>query len=85
MKKKIRNYIVEGSFYVAITHVRRGTKLFLKSFERSYIKTNKEIKEKVIAMRKFKPYLQKKIYLDEEVFNEPANEVKIGCLNINGV
>ena len=84
-KKKIKNYIVEGSFYVAITRVRSGTKLFLKSFERSYIKTNHEIKGKIIAMRKFKPYIKKKIYLDEEVFNDPASEIKIGYLNINGV
>ena len=84
-KKKIRNYIVEGSFYVAVTRVRSGTKLFLKSFERSYIKTNKEIKEKIIAMRKFKPYINKKIYIDETVFKDPASEIKIGYLNINGV
>ena len=84
-KKKIRNYIVEGSFYVAVTRVRSGTKLFLKSFERSYIKTNKEIKEKIIAMRKFKPYINKKIYLDEKVFKDPVSEIKIGYLNINGV
>ena len=36
-------------------------------------------------MRKFKPYINKKIYIDETVFKDPASEIKIGYLNINGV
>ena len=36
-------------------------------------------------MRKFKQYVMKKIYLDEEIFIEVDNEVKVGYLNINGV
>ena len=51
--RKIRNYICPGSFYVALTRVREGCKVFLKSFDRSYIQVNKAIEEKVNAMRKF--------------------------------
>ena len=82
---KIRNFICPGSFYVAITRVRKGTKLFLKSFEKSYILANKEIRAKIESMRKIKPYLKKKIYLDEEIFTVSESEVKIGFLNVNGI
>ena len=85
VERKIKNYICAGSFYVALTRVREGSKLFLKSFDRSYIQVNKAIEEKVNAMRKFQPYLFKKVYLDEKVFNSNDSEVKVGYLNINGL
>ena len=47
---KIRNYICPGSFYVALTRVRMGCKVFLRSFEKSYIKANKSIEDKVNSM-----------------------------------
>lgn len=80
----IRNYIIPGSFYVALTRVRLGSKLFLRSFDKSYIVANKSIEEKILAMRKFNPYQFKKIYLNEEVFTIKGDEIKIGYLNING-
>ena len=43
------------------------------------------MEEKVNAMRKFQPYLFKKVYLDEEVFENDSNEINIGYLNINGL
>ena len=48
----IKNYICPGSFYVAMTRVREGCKLFLKSFDSSYIQVNRNIEEKVDAMIK---------------------------------
>ena len=36
-------------------------------------------------MRKFQPYLQKKVYLDEQIFSNMDTEIKIGYLNINGL
>ena len=58
---------------------------FLKSFDRSYIKVDPTIEEKVNAMRKFRPYLFKKFYPDEKVFENDGKEIKIGYLNINGL
>ena len=58
---KIKNYICPGSFYVAVTRVREGNKVFLNSFDNSYIQVNKAIEEKVEAMKKFRPYKFKKI------------------------
>ena len=85
LKKNINNFICNGSFYVALTRVREGNKVFLKSFEKSYIKVNKEIEEKVEAMIKFRSYQFKKVYLDEQIFQEPGSEIKVGYLNINGL
>ena len=84
-EKKIRNYIIPGSFYVAITRVKNGCKVFLRSFERSYIVTDKRIAEIIDSMRKYRAYNYKKIHLDEKIFVESQSEMKIGYLNINGV
>ena len=85
VERKITNYICPGSFYVSLTRVREGSKVFLKSFDRSYIKVKESIEENVDAMRKFKPYLLKKVYLDEQVFEADDTEIKVGYLNINGL
>ena len=68
LERKIKNYICPGSFYVALTRVRESKKLYLKSFDKSYIQVNKSIEEKVNAMKKFRPYRFKKIYLDQKIF-----------------
>ena len=36
-------------------------------------------------MRKYRPYIFKKIYLDERIFKIDDQEIKIGYLNINGL
>ena len=82
---KIENYICAGSFYVALTRVKQGQKVFLKSFDKSYIKANKAIEEKVNAMKIFKPYEFKKVYLDQDIFQMNNCELKAGYLNINGL
>ena len=82
---KVKNFICPGSFYVALTRVKMGSKVFLRSFEKSFIKVNKSIEEKVDAMRKFRSYNFKKIYLDERIFESNESEIKAGYLNINGL
>ena len=84
-ENNIKNFICDGSFYVALTRVKEGSKVFLKSFDTSYIKVNKDIAEKIKAMRQFRPYNFKKVYLDETIFDNDAKEWKIGYLNINGL
>ena len=85
LELKIKNYICPGSFYVALTRVREGNKVFLKSFDKSYIQVNKSIEEKIEAMKKFRPYKFKKIYLDQKIFKLENSEIKAGYLNINGL
>ena len=82
---KIKNYICPGSFYVALTRVREGSKVFLRSFHKSYILVNKKIEEKVDAMIKHRSYTFKKIYLDQKIFKVDDCEIKAGYLNINGL
>ena len=43
---KLKNYICAGSFYVAITRVKEGRKLFLRSFDPSYIQVDSKIEKK---------------------------------------
>jgi hypothetical protein len=81
----IKNYICPGSFYVALTRVREGSKVFLRSFDKSYIQVNKKIEEKVDAMIKYRSYIFKKIYLDQKIFAVDKSEIKVGYLNINGL
>ena len=84
-ENKLKNYICPGSFYMALTRVREGAKVFLKSFDKSYIQVNSKIEEKVEAMIKFRSYEFKKIYLDQKVFDKDESEIKLGYLNINGL
>ena len=84
-KNKIRNYICPGSFYMALTRVREGSKVFLRSFSKSYILANQKIEEKINAMRKFDSYNMKKIYLEERIFENEEKEEKFGYFNINGL
>ena len=74
-----------GSFYVAISRVKTSDKLFLKSFDISYIKTKKGLEEKIETMRKDYPYIFKKTYLDEHIFKLDKNDIKVGYLNIHGL
>ena len=46
LTQKIKNFICPGGFYVAITRVREKIKLFLKSFDVSYIQVHQLIEEK---------------------------------------
>ena len=85
LELKIKDFICPGSFYVALTRVREGCKVFLKSFDKSYIKVNKKIEEKVEAMKKYRKYIFRKIYLDQKIFVIDNDEIKVGYLNINGL
>ena len=79
-ERGIKNFICPGSFYVALTRVREGKKVFLRSFDKSYIAANEKIEEKISAMRKFNSYQFKKIYLDENIFENEEASIKIGYL-----
>ena len=74
-----------GSFYVALTRVKEGKSVFLKSFQESYITVNKKVEQKIEAMRKYKPYIFKKIYVFDEIFEDSIDDLKLGYFNINGL
>ena len=82
-ENNMKNYICSGSFYVALTRVREGKNVFLRSFKRSFIKADKSLKEKIEAMKKLRPYEFKKIYVDDDIFEISGSELKVGYLNIN--
>ena len=80
-EKRIKNFLQFGSFYVALTRVRNGQQVFLKSYDRSYIVENNNIKTKLAAFRKFNSYKPKKVYLDEQIFQDQNLESKIGTIH----
>ena len=84
-EKKIKNFLQFGSFYVALTRVRNGNHVFLKGFDKSYIVENKNIATKLDAFKKFNCYKPKKVYLDENIFEDSNSETMVGYLNINGL
>ena len=85
-ERNIKNYIIPGSFYVTLTRVNLGSKVYLRSFDKSFIKVNKSIEEMVDAtMRKSDAYTFKKIFLDEQLYEDQEKEIKLGYLNINVV
>ena len=79
---KEKPFIVEGSFYVAITRAKQAEKVFLANFDKSYIKSSKVVVDKMKSMRKFHQYVFKKIFLSDKIFEDSNKELKIGYLNI---
>ena len=84
-EKNKKPYIIAGSFYVAITRATKSENVYLKDFDRNYIKCNPSIAEKIDSMRIIRPYRFKKYYNEDNIFNEEGKEIKIGYLNINGL
>ena len=78
-------FIIAGTFYVAITRASKAENVFLKSFKRSFIKSNHSVARKMDTMRVTKPYLFFKIFNNDEVFQRKEEELKVGYLNINGI
>ena len=83
-KEGEKQMIQWGSFYVALTRVREGKDVYLKSFDKSFITFNQKVEDKIEAMRKFKTYRFKKKYIFVKIFEE-EEEMKIGYLNIKGL
>ena len=79
-----RPFIDQGSFYVAITRVKSGNNLFLRSFDRSHIKVDPRVEYEINTMKKVRPYNMKKVYLKEPIFQD-GEELKVGHLNINNL
>ena len=72
-----------GSFYTAMSRVRRGQSLYLRDFKPEYIAANESVERQMKSMKISVPVTFKKFFLDFEIFEEQNNEVKIGYININ--
>ena len=77
--------IFPASFYVAMTRVKMGDKVYLRKYDKDFILFNEDVEKKMESMKLFKSYSPLKVYLDHEVYCKKEEEVKIGYLNINGV
>ena len=76
--------VQNGSFYVALTRVKEGKDVYLKSFDEKYITFNRRVEEKIEYMRRFKQYNFKKTYVSDPIFADDKEETKIGYINIQG-
>ena len=77
-----------GSFFVAMSRVRRLENLFLTSFKRDMIKASSRVKTEMENMRRDKPYIFWNHPLSSNVLEnlfENEKEIKITYLNINGL
>merc|ERR1712179_267214 len=52
--------IISGSFYTAISRVRKGSDVFLRDFKADYIRANPDVEKKMESMKLSKPYIFKK-------------------------
>ena len=68
-------YIIEGSFYVAITRCKLSENVYLADFDPSYIKIKKEIASKIDDMRQLRPYIFKKIFNEDQIFENQEYEI----------
>ena len=76
-------FIVAGGVYVAITRVRNRDSLFLRDFDKSYIKTANEVNAKIEEMRKERPYIFSKLSIQNKCFQIDDTDFKVGYININ--
>ena len=75
--------IFPGSFYTALSRVRYGRNFYLRDFKPEYIVATPNVERVLNTMKLSVPYIFKKLYLSDEIFDEPAKEMKIGYVNIN--
>ena len=77
--------VFPSSFYVALTRVKEGNKVYLRKYQKDYINVNEDVEKKIKAMQMFKKYETHKTYLDQQIYVQKNGEIKIGYLNINGL
>ena len=77
-------HIDVSSFYTAITRVKNGNNLYLRSFKKSFIRNNPAVELEINRMRLLRSVKCKKVFLKEQIF-EDNREVKIGYLNIRSL
>ena len=74
-----------GSFYTALSRVKCGENLYLKDFKKTYVKANESVEKKMAAMKISAPYIFKKVYNEEKIFDDDGQDLKLGYININGL
>mgnify|MGYP000247314090 FL=1 len=80
--------IPPGSFYVAITRVKRGDDFYLTKFTKSFIKVNQHIEQEMKRLNERATYQFNTVFLDNPVFDNSTDEKEeliLTYLNINGL
>ena len=74
-----------GQFYVGMTRVRSSEGLFVRNFDPSQIFCRNDVKRELKILRTSRQYVFYKTFLDDKIWSNDENEIKIGYLNINGL
>ena len=84
---KYKPMIAEGSFYTALSRVRNGNSVYLKDFKIEYIKANPHVENELHSMETCRPYVFKKFYNDQDIFESALHpkEIKVGYINTNSL
>ena len=73
-----------GQFYVGMTRVRNSSGLFVRNFERSQIVCRNDVKRELSMLKHTKQYMMFKTFLEDKIWQNDENEIKIAYQNVNG-
>merc|ERR1712002_1021554 len=73
-----------GQFYVGMTCVRNSSGLFVRNFERSQIVCRNDVKRELSMLKHTKQYMMFKTFLEDKIWQNDQNEIKIAYQNVNG-
>ena len=73
-----------GQFYVGMTRVRNSSGLFVRNFERSQILCRNDVKRELSMLKHTKQYMMFKTFLEDKIWQNDQNEIKIAYQNVNG-
>ena len=76
--------VAPAAFYTAITRVTNGDNLFLRSFQKDFIRNDPRVENEIYRMRLLRNVKFKKVFIKEPIFTD-NKEIKIGYININGL
>ena len=83
-KQNSKKAVPCGAFYTAITRVRSLKNIFLRNFDKSYIRTDNDVLQEIDRLKTV-PYQFVKPYLNDSVFKNCPKELKVSYLNSNGL
>ena len=76
---------ISGLFYVAVSRVRNEYSLYIRNFNVKQVFANDEYLKEIEDLKTKRKYEFVNLYLEDQIFVDVENEVKLGYLNINAL
>ena len=74
-----------GQFYVGMTRIRSAAGLFVRNFEPSQVLCRNDVKKELSILKNTRKYIMYQTFLDDKIWKDETNELKIGYQNIDGL